>query len=278
MVKHYTWHEHSGDLLIAEMDNAGVDKSFLISYDAEDTRWSAEMHGFSMEEFAGGKKHTLLYVRKYPDRFLWFSTVKSPHHYDSAAIVVNDLAEGATGVKIFPAFINSHLDDVGLMRVYEACTSRGASVLISFEKLRPPQTPSLLEYLKELVPVLERFPSISFCLLHAGCADPLAPAARQVFELVNRFDNLYLSTATPGATWDDGVEYPYANYLRRIEILASVVGARKLMWATDWPWFDHYYRYEQAIEAVQRHTDFLTEEERSAFLGGTAAAFLKDRG
>ena len=34
MTRHYTGHEHSADLLVAEMDNAGVQKSFLISYDA----------------------------------------------------------------------------------------------------------------------------------------------------------------------------------------------------------------------------------------------------
>ena len=49
------------------------------------------------------------------------------------------------------------------------------------------------------------------------------------------------------------------------------------MWATDWPWFDHCYRYEQAIEAIRRHANFLTEEEKATFLGGTAVAFLKNR-
>lgn len=276
MIKHYTWHEHPGDLLVAEMDNAGVDKSFLISYDAEDTRWSAEAHGFSMEEFAGGKKYTLLYVRKYPDRFIWFSTVKSPHHYDSAAIVASDLDEGAVGVKIFPAYIQSRLTDPRLNQVFEVCARRGAQVLVSFETLRPPQSPSLLEYLEELGVILEQFPSVNFGLMHAGCVDPLVPAARSVFELARNFGNLYLSTAMPGAIWDDGIEYPFANYLRRIEILGREVGVQKLMWATDWPWLDHCYKYQGAIEAIRRHANFLTEEEKATFLGGAAEAFLKN--
>ena len=277
MVKHFTWHEHSGDLLVAEMDNAGVDRSFLISYDAEDTRWSAEAHGFSMEEFAGGKKYTLLYVRKYPDRFVWFSTVKSPRRYDSAAIVASDLEEGAAGVKIFPAYIQSRLTDRGLKQVFEVCARCGAQVLVSFETLLPPQSPSLPEYLEQLGTVLEEFPSVNFGLMHAGCVDPLVPAAQLVFELARGFDNLYLSTAMPGAIWDDGVEYPFANHLRRIEILAREVGVQKLMWATDWPWLDHRYKYEQAIEAIRRHANFLTEGEKATFLGGAAEAFLKNR-
>ncbi|MBI3979247.1 MAG: amidohydrolase family protein [Chloroflexi bacterium] len=274
-IKHYTWHEHDGDLLIAEMDNAGVDKAFLISYDAEDTTWSAEARGFSPEEFAGGKKHTLLWVRKYPDRFIWFNTVKTPHRYDSAALVANDLDEGAAGVKIFPAYIQSHLTDPGLMRVFEVCARRGAAALISFETLIPPKSLSLPEYLDELETVVAQFPEIRFALLHAGCVDPLLPEAGRVFDLTRRFDNLYLSTAMPGALWDDGVEYPYPNYQRRIETLKREVGMHKVMWATDWPWFDHYYRYEQAIQAVRRHATYLTEEEKASFLGGAAESFLR---
>jgi len=165
MIQHYTWHEHSGDLLIAEMDNAGVDKSFPISYDAEDTRWSAEANGFSIEEFAGGKKYTRMYAQKYPDRFIWFTTVKSPHHHDTAAIVAGDLEDGAAGVKIFPAYIQSHLTDPGLMQVFDLCVRHEAKVLISFETLRPPYSPTLEEYLKELTAVVEGHPSVNFCLL-----------------------------------------------------------------------------------------------------------------
>ena len=32
----YSWHSHDGDLLVAEMDRAGVDQAFLISYTAQD--------------------------------------------------------------------------------------------------------------------------------------------------------------------------------------------------------------------------------------------------
>jgi len=71
-----SWHEYSGDLFAAEMERSGVDKGFLISYDADDIRWYLEETvGGDATDFYGGRKYTLeSAVKKYPDRFLWFAT------------------------------------------------------------------------------------------------------------------------------------------------------------------------------------------------------------
>jgi predicted TIM-barrel fold metal-dependent hydrolase len=63
--------------------------------------------------------------------------------------------------------------------------------------------------------------------------------------LMDRHSNLYLSTAFPGEKWDDGTEYPFPNYLRRIRALVDRLGTDRLMWATDWPWFE--WRYYQKL-------------------------------
>src|SRR3990170_8282874 len=75
LVHRYSWHAYTGDLLVAEMDRAGVDKTFLISYDAESVGYDLVQRGKSPEDFLGGRKYTLSYVRKYPDRFIWFNTL-----------------------------------------------------------------------------------------------------------------------------------------------------------------------------------------------------------
>ena len=274
LIKHYTWHEHSGELFIAEMDNAGVDKAFLISYDAEDTRFAAEQRGYSMEDFLGGRKYTLRAVRKYPDRFLWFNTIKNPKRYDGAALAESDFAEGAVGLKLFPGYIQATMDDPGLMKIYEVIRDRKKALLISYETLRPPKTFSLSDYFDQLPKVLGNFPGMKVALLHSGCADPLKPIGEKVMELVRKFPNLYLSTSMPGEVWDDGTEYPFPNYLRRMETLVKGVGAHRVMWATDWPWFDWAYKYEQAANAIRRHANFLSEAEKAAVLGDTAVEFV----
>ena len=57
-----------------------------------------------------------------------------------------------------------------------------------------------------------------------------------MFDVSNRNENLWLSTAWLGKVWDDESEYPYRNYVGRLKRLYDEVGAERLMWATDWPW------------------------------------------
>jgi predicted TIM-barrel fold metal-dependent hydrolase len=163
-----------------------------------------------------------------------------------------------------------------MLKVFTACTEMQMQALISFEDIEPPATLDLGTYLKQLDVVLERYPTTNFGLVHGGCADPLGSSlAEMIVELTRRRPNLYLSTAKVGNIWDDGVEYPFARYLRRLEILSGKVGAGKLMWASDWPWYSDVYLYEQLVEAIRRHASFWAEEEKAEFLGGTASRFLR---
>jgi len=274
MVYHYSWHEHSAELLVAEMDRAGVSKTFLISYDAEDGRWDDEQKGYSMEDFAGGKKYTKRGLEKYPDRFYWFSTVKSPKFYATADIVREDLSAGATGIKFFPGYLQLDINHPSLIETYKVCADAGARVLISLEMLKPPLTLTLTEYVEQLEKTLSQFSQLNFCLLHNGCADPLTPAIEPIYRLMDSHPNLYLSTAFPGEKWDDGTEYPFPNYLRRIECLVEHLGVERLMWATDFPWFEYAFKYEQGVNAILRHAGFLNETEKENFMGLSAMRFL----
>jgi len=274
MVKHYTWHEHPPELLIAEMDQAGVDRAFMISYDAEDLLWDGESKGLSLEDFAGGPKYCRRGLEKFPDRFWWFNTVKNPKRYDAAALVRRDLESGASGVKLLPAYIDSHLTDEGLLRVFDEVARAKSRVLLSFQTLRPPQTLSLEEYLQELDEILSRYSETNFALMQGGCADPLTPRVKPIIELAGRHSNVFLSTGQVGEVWDDHTEYPFSNYLRRIAVLVRELGADRLMWGTDWPWFEDKFKYQQGVDCIRRHAMFMTDDEKTLFLGGTAAAFM----
>jgi predicted TIM-barrel fold metal-dependent hydrolase len=274
--RHFTWHEHDADLLVQEMDHAGVDRTFLISYDGEDTRWAAEQAGFAMEDFAGGKKHALAGIREFPDRFYWFSVIKNPRLYDALQLVEDDIAGGAVGFKLFPHFLQARLTDPIWLEIFARLEQRSSRLLISFEFLVPGKTLTLAEYLGQLDAVLAEFPRLPIGLLHAGCADPLTPQAELVAQLCAKHPNVCLSTAMPGAIWDDGCEYPFPNLLRRVERLRDTVGADRLMWATDWPWFEDQFKYKQGIDCFRKHAPFLDESELEDFLGGTALRFLGD--
>jgi predicted TIM-barrel fold metal-dependent hydrolase len=275
--KHYTWHEHDGDLLVAEMDHAGVDKTLLISYDGEDTRVAAESVGFGMEDFAGGKKHALRQIRKHPERFVWISVIKGPPHYDPLQRVRDELDEGAVGFKMFPPFLAADLSAEPWLAVLCELERRGSRLLLSYEYLLPGETRSVPDYLDELDRALAQVPDLPVALLHAGCIDPLLPAADRVVELLEAHPNVVLSNAMPGAVWDDGCEYPFANLLARVQRLHERVDAGRLMWASDWPWFEHEMTYKQGIDCFRKHASFFTAGELEQFLGGTAERFLLPR-
>jgi predicted TIM-barrel fold metal-dependent hydrolase len=276
--KHYTWHEHDGDLLVAEMDHAGVDRALLISYDADDTRVAAESVGFGMEDFAGGRKHALRQVRKHPERLLWISVVKGPPlTTDPVARVRADLAQGAVGFKMFPPFLAADLTAAPWIDVLRTLQEAGSRLLLSYEYLLPTETRTVPDYLTELDRALDRVPELPVALLHAGCIDPLVPAADAVATLCDRHPNVVLSNAMPGAVWDDGCEYPFARLLARVERLHARVGADRLMWATDWPWFEHEMTYKQSIDCFRLHAPFFGASELADFLGATAERFLGPR-
>ncbi len=271
---HYRWHEHDVDLLLAEMDRAEVDRTFLISYDAEDTRWSAEYHGFGMEDFAGGRSYTLQAFHRHRDRFYWFNTLKDPRKYPLKQLINRDLDDGATGFKLFPAYVHADLTSSEWIDVFQHLEQADTPLLVSFETLDPPRSFSSSEYFRQLDYVLTVVPNLRVTLMHAGCVDPLGPSGSLVQDLCRKYPDVYLSMAMPGAVWDDGWEYPFQTLLKRVKQLQDTVGSNRLMWATDWPWFGDRFLYSQGIDCFRFHADFLSSKDLTQYLGDNALDFL----
>jgi predicted TIM-barrel fold metal-dependent hydrolase len=166
------------------------------------------------------------------------------------------------------------MNDPAMIALFEFVESADRLIMIGPEETAPPETPSLKTLLKELDTVLERFPGLHVQLNHAGCFDPLGPDGHVAIQLAARHTNLYLSTAILGYCFDDGHEYPFPKQLARLRKLYEGVGADRLMFATDWPWCEHVRKYVQDVEAVRRHYDFMTKEEKEKFLGLNAIRYL----
>jgi predicted TIM-barrel fold metal-dependent hydrolase len=270
----YSWHSHNGDLLIAEMDRADVDQAFLISYTAQDVARFLERNGMAPEDFVTGKKYACFYAKKYPDRLYWFTTTPDPRSDKTLSVLKKDFEAGAVGIKIFPGALNIHMNDPAMIALFKFVESAGRLIMIGPEETAPPETPSLKTLLKELDTVLEQFPLLHVQLNHAGCFDPLGPDGDVAIQLAARHTNLYLSTAILGYCFDDKHEYPFPKQLARLRKLYEGVGADRLMFATDWPWCEHVRKYVQDVDAVRRHYDFMTNEEKAKFLGLNAIRYL----
>jgi predicted TIM-barrel fold metal-dependent hydrolase len=279
-----SWHEHSGDLLVAEMDRAGVDKTIMINYDHDDIAWWYTFVGRELDSMdeVGGRKYTLeSAIKKHPDRFLWFATLKHAHRPETMDLMKRDIADGALGMKVFPAYQNLAVNDPKLMEVYRWLAENDRRLILSFEDTLPPKTPSVTEYWEQLDLVLAEFPDLKVQMNHAGAgnpedraSDPLNPEGQIVCDVVNRHQNVWLSTSWLSKNWDDGHEYPFPNHLARLEKLYNEVGAERLFWATDWPWLEEHMTYPQAVDSIRLHATFFSEEEKAGFFGDNSAAWI----
>jgi len=256
------------------MDRAGVDQAFLISYTYQDVARFAERNAMAVEDFVTGKKYARFYFQKYPDRFYWFTTTPDPRHERTHAILRRDFELGATGIKIFPGALNIHMNDPSMVKLLKLVESMDRLVMIGPEETSPPETPSLKTLLEELDEVLGEFPNLRVQLNHGGCVDPLGPDVNIPIKLSRRHKNLYLSTAILAYCFDDEHEYPFPNQLKRLRKLYDGVGIEPLLFATDWPWCEHIRKYVQDVDAIRRHCDFMTEEEKKKFLGLNALRYL----
>ena len=271
----YTWHALSGDLLVQEMDRAGVDRAFLIGYDGFDMIPYLDQFGSSPDDVHSGRQYARFFARKYPDRFVYFTTLRDPRAPGALKALEAETADGVTGIKIFPSYLEIALDDDAMMAVYRLCEERNLRVIFGLEDTQPPRTCTFGEYWGQMDRVLEACPQLLVQFNHAGAAPLPSAEADGFFGLVRRWDRVYVSTAFLGLDWPDEWRYPFPAYLSRLKVVYDAIGGERLMWGTDWPWLESFAKYPQLIDAIRDHADFLSPQEKAAYLGGTAERFLK---
>lgn len=275
LTSHYTWHEHNGDLLVQEMNVAGVTQALVKTYEAADLAIALRRFGMDPAEFQTGEDYALPWIRKYPDRLLW-AAVFNPTRTDLLPEWRRRIEDPELKAVVFrpPFFPHNPINDSTHRRILEWCRSNRKPVMMTFEGIVPPETPDQAAYLALFEEVVNSFPEVRFCLMHMGF-DELAqldriPMFRVVHELNQRHGNVWFETAL----FVDHT-YPYRGYLEKLHTVYSAFGRDRIMWSTDWPWTETWSKYFQLVQAVLDHADFLSQEEKKLFLGGNAAKFLE---
>lgn len=70
------------------------------------------------------------------------------------------------------------------------------------------------------------------------------------------------------------MEYPWTESEDSIKECVERIGADRLIWGTDMPLTIRYATYRQALNQFRLHCTFLSDSERAAILGGTAARVM----
>jgi len=131
--------------------------------------------------------------------------------------------------------------------------------------------------------VCRRLPELAVILNHSGLAqggigvdatgrpriesDVPQPTERAVLELA-AFPNV--SVILSGAYGFSHEPWPYPDIASVTRRVAEAFGARRLMWASDFPWILQDPGYGAMLALVDHHLPNLSEGERAAILGGNA--------
>lgn len=271
--EHYHWHEHGADLFISEMDRAGVDRAFVISYDGYDFAPFMYRLGFKPSDLYGGVPYARGWINRYPDRLLWFPTLQDPRDPENLRLLESELGEGAAGCKFFPAYLDLEFSDAAMKPVFDLLEAHGRRLMVGLEDSPDPSLRLL-----DAARVLAARPGLPAQFNHGGSVRfEHAEDIRAVGELTRETERVFISTSVLGGPlmeWADGTEYPFRTWLMRVQRLVAAVGSDRIVWGTDWPWFEQYGKYPQFVDAVRLHADFLDAGERRAFLGGNASRYL----
>ncbi len=273
---HYAWHEYGGDLVVAEMNRAGVDKGLLKTYSPQDLQY------VTLKNLPGGsnaldtsEEYMVGWAKKYPDRLLWLD-VFNPKDDDLSRWrekIKDPLLKGLAfyPTNFYPSgFSLAHAAYIEILE--RAVEQNKKPVLISFEQTPPDQRGTRLKHWVELV---RRFGSnVHWAVMHGGYwrRGPGQLERRSLVDAVQalnaEFNNIWFETA------GEREEYPYVEWQEKVHALADEIGFDKIMWSTDWPYVDANHKYFQLVEAVRRHGEWLSATEKRWFLGENATRFM----
>ncbi|MEZ4333749.1 MAG: amidohydrolase family protein [Myxococcota bacterium] len=190
-----------------------------------------------------------------PDRFVSAACI-DPHGADPRAAIDRWIGErGMQGLRIFAVSRErSWLDDPRTFALWEHALSLGAHLIVTV----------MQHQLAELTRFLEAFADVPISLDHCGFPDAARP--EPLFALA-RFPKLHLKVSThvlDAGAERDGEPQPF------VARLASVFGAERLMWGSDFSQ-THDRSYAELVALGRRAAEGLSARDRAAYLGGTAS-------
>ena len=249
-------------VLLAFMDWGGVDKAVLLQGpfygEANETVWKA--------------------VTAWPDRFIGAAYV-DPRAGDADetfrrcveeygfGIIKLELSEDAGLVGLYP---DLRLDEPGMAWLWEEAEQRDLVVTLDLGSI------GTKSYQTDAVRViLDRHPGLRVVIAHLGHppvyepeGDGSSDAWREQM-LLARTHNVWFDLAALPIYWTNE-DYPYPTAREYVRRAVEMIGVERVMWGTDVPGLLSYATYQQLLDFVARHCDFLSKEDLEKVLGGNA--------
>lgn len=231
------WFDETGDLLIEDMNQAGIDKAVIMAIDFG--LYSGTDDGISL-----ARRYEIYHaaVRRHPDRLILFGGV-DPRRPDAAKFLEHAVKEwDVRGFKLW--CLGVYPNESCCYRLYEKCAELGLPAVIhTGQEIAParsePTKPILVDQ------PANDFPEITFVLAHAGMA-----WWEEAASLAWHHPNVYLDIAYWQMKYLINPEF-FAQQLRS---LMSLAGKGKVFFGSDWPALRGVSRvkHDKWIEILQR--------------------------
>ena len=250
--------------LLAQMEAAGVDKAIVIPLSAHD--------------------HYLRDVlEEHPGRFAGVG-VFDPAVADPVSDLMRRLDElDLQGLRVFrlgdPVAQVETLPTFGLL---EAMQEHGLKLWFYAD----PEQLAMLERILALLPDLDVVLNhLGFCPdIHAELRFdehkrprfenfPLPPPTLAAVEQLARHPRVYVHMSGQYAFSQQ--DYPHADLQPVIDAIYRIFGAGRMLWASDYPWIVPVPGYVEQLALVEQFLPDLSEPERAAICGGTAASLFR---
>ena len=118
--------------LISLMDRGGVDKAFLITYNAEDVASEMRYRGYSPVELlpVANEEYQFKSWQAHQDRFWWFPDHIRPIRETYLEDLERRFEKGASGIKLLPIFHGLLPDHRAWHPVYELCRKHRKPIIL----------------------------------------------------------------------------------------------------------------------------------------------------
>jgi predicted TIM-barrel fold metal-dependent hydrolase len=258
----------SAERILADMDEAGIDKSVLLALDAEFT-YRTGMAFTAYNDYVGGL------IRQHPDRIIGLAGI-DPRRGKAAVVELERCMEGMgfRGVKLWP-LTGFYPDDEAFYPFYERAEELGA-VILCHTGSGPP--PTYMKYNRPvyLDKVAVDFPGIKIIMAHVG-----HPWVEEALAVTYKNPNVYVDISAWQLSFSAA---PIALSQCLAMAKASHGHVRKILFGSDWPLFTEVMSQREWVETIRSlepppplklmGLPEITEEDKRLILGGNAEEVL----
>ena len=121
--------------------------------------------------------------------------------------------------------------------------------------------------LPEIAPLIEANPDLTVVIDHQADSSLAQPEKLDMLLALERYPKVFVKISH---MWSLSKQpYPYPDAQTQVKRLYDKLGAKRLMWGTDWPISLRQLPYDKAVELFRDHLDFVPPADHAWILGKT---------